>query len=147
MIILCILWFILYNGVRVYYTVEHTHVTGTRAARCYRSAPSVRPIDVVAILVVQPSSSTVVTLVAAAVVAAAAGRTVLCKCAIPPDPYDAVDCLPSTLPQSLIRDVIIIILSYTIRSYYVIYNNNFVLYYYTALRGIIIIIIILCLLR
>jgi len=61
MIILCILWFILYNGVRVFYTVEHTHVTGTRAARCYRSAPSVRPIDVVAILVVQPSSSTVVT--------------------------------------------------------------------------------------
>lgn len=51
------------NGVRVYYTVEHTHVTGTRAARCYRSAPSVRPIDVVvvvvAILVVLPSSSTV----------------------------------------------------------------------------------------
>jgi len=62
-----ILWLnIVCNGVRVYYTVEHTHVTGTRAARCYRSAPSVRPIDVVvvvvvvvAILVVLPSSSTV----------------------------------------------------------------------------------------
>lgn len=34
------------------YTVEHTHVTGTRAARCYRSAPSVRPIDVVVVVVV-----------------------------------------------------------------------------------------------